>query len=98
MEKRVSSISLIICILVLIACVPQSVQLKGTWEFIGYKAERVESIIELDSTICFDGDGNGFFYPRLTISLSRWRAVIMPLTYNGEKKRVFERKTEDILF
>ena len=60
--KKVS-ICLIVCFVVmLIACVPQSVQLKGTWEFVGYKAERVESIIEVDSTICFDGDGNGFYY------------------------------------
>lgn len=63
MKKRVLDICLIACFVVtLIACVPQSVQLKGTWEFVGYKAERVESIIELDSTICFDGDGNGFYY------------------------------------
>ena len=63
MKNRIWIIGILVCVIIfLIACVPQSILLKGTWEFAGYKAERVESIIELDSTICFDGDGNGFFY------------------------------------
>ena len=62
MNKRVQNICLIACFIVmLIACVPQSVQLKGTWEFVGYTDGRVESVFETDSTICFDGDGTGFF-------------------------------------
>lgn len=55
----------ILCFLsmvLLIGCVPQQIQLKGTWDFVGYKDARTKSVFEIDSTICFDGDGNGFYY------------------------------------
>ena len=51
-------------------CVPQKMQLRGTWEFVGYKDERVQSIFEIDNTICFDGDGNGLYYPSGNPTLS----------------------------
>ena len=63
MKNRIWIIGILVSVIIfLIACVPQSIQLKGTWEFVGYKADRVKSIIELDSTIFFDGDGNGYYY------------------------------------
>ncbi len=65
--------ALIICILLLvIACVSQSIQLKGTWEFVGYKEGRVKSVIETDSTICFDGDGNGYYFQNDDSSISNY--------------------------
>ena len=63
MTRRKGIILLAVCCIVFFAaCVPQNVQLKGTWEFVGYKEGRVRSIIDIDSTVCFDGDGNGLYY------------------------------------
>lgn len=73
MKKKAMSICFITCFIVmLIACVPQSVQLKGTWEFVGYKDGRIKSVIETDSTICFDGDGNGYYYQNDDTSISNY--------------------------
>lgn len=63
MTKRTMIILMTVCFIVFfVACVSQSVQLKGTWQFVGYKDDRVKSIIDIDSTVCFDGDGIGLYY------------------------------------
>ena len=63
MKKAKWAILVIFTVLVLMSCVPQSEQIKGTWEFIGYKDGRVKSIFDIDSSLYFDGKGNGFYYP-----------------------------------
>ena len=63
MKKAKWAILVIFTVLVLMSCVPQSEQIKGTWEFIGYKDGRVKSIFDIDSSLYFDGEGNGFYYP-----------------------------------
>lgn len=64
MNKGKGLIVLIACMAVLlVGCISESVQLKGTWEFVGYANGRVKSVIPADCTVCFDGDGNGYYYP-----------------------------------
>lgn len=38
---------------------PQSVWLTGTREFVSYTNGRVRPVFDIDSTLCFDGAGNG---------------------------------------
>ncbi len=85
---------LICVVFALFGCVPQKAQLKGTWEFVGYKNGRVKSIIETDSTVCFDGDGNGYYYlndnpsllQRFTYLFSDDHKLV--ITMNGETSAV----------